>query len=182
MTEEELRAEKERLIKDDLASIGNKMRHAFNQGYELGRKAVKTTRKDDLISRSAAIDLGRIIYDDDGIGALYIRAHDLWSLPSVVEKTGRWKKTQMLCGETSYQCTECEWYCGSRANYCPWCGAKMEDGDMNQEMAMFKEEIKDIQELQAKARKYDEMKEAVAKAKEEIKKAIDIIDKYKDGE
>ena len=39
---------------------------------------------------------------------------------------------------------------------------------MNQEMAMFSTEIKDIQELQAKARKYDELKEAVGKIKEEI--------------
>lgn len=31
-------AEKERLIKKDLASIENRVRHAFNQGYEMGLK------------------------------------------------------------------------------------------------------------------------------------------------
>lgn len=31
-------AEKERLIKKDLASIENRLRHAFNQGYEMGLK------------------------------------------------------------------------------------------------------------------------------------------------
>lgn len=36
MTEEELRKEKERLIKVDIESVENRVRHAFNQGYELG--------------------------------------------------------------------------------------------------------------------------------------------------
>ena len=31
-------AEKERLIKKDIASIENRVRHAFNQGYEMGLK------------------------------------------------------------------------------------------------------------------------------------------------
>lgn len=31
-------AEKERLIKKDIASIENRVRHAFNQGYEMGVK------------------------------------------------------------------------------------------------------------------------------------------------
>lgn len=45
MTETELREEKERLIKNDLYSIENRVRHAFNQGYELGRKSVQMTAK-----------------------------------------------------------------------------------------------------------------------------------------
>ena len=66
---------------------------------------------------------------------------------------------------------------------------------MNTEMKIFETEIKDIQELQAKARKYDELKEAVGKIKEEIQrkansgqwseatiygmnKSISIIDKH----
>jgi len=36
MTEEDLRKEKERLIKADIKSVENRVRHAFNQGYELG--------------------------------------------------------------------------------------------------------------------------------------------------
>ena len=42
---------------------------------------------------------------------------------------------------------------------------------MNTEMKIFETEIKDIQELQAKARKYDELKVAVGKIKEEIREA-----------
>lgn len=66
---------------------------------------------------------------------------------------------------------------------------------MNTEMKIFETEIKDIQELQAKARKYDELKVAVEKIKEEIQrkansgqwseatiygmnKSISIIDKH----
>ena len=70
---------------------------------------------------------------------------------------------------------------------------------MNTEMKIFETEIKDIQELQAKARKYDELKEAVGKIKKEFSKkeksndwvhpedsliwreAIDIIDKNTEG-
>lgn len=37
--------EKEKLIKADLASIGNVVRHAFNQGYELGLKDGKERTK-----------------------------------------------------------------------------------------------------------------------------------------
>ena len=36
MTQEELRKEKERLIKADIKSYENRARHVFNQGYELG--------------------------------------------------------------------------------------------------------------------------------------------------
>ena len=36
MTEEELRKEKERLIKADIKSYENRARHVFNQGYSLG--------------------------------------------------------------------------------------------------------------------------------------------------
>ena len=43
---------------------------------------------------------------------------------------------------------------------------------MNTETKIFEAELKDIHELQAKARKYDELKEAVVKAKEEIEKCF----------
>lgn len=37
--------EKEKLIKDDIASIENRVRHAFNQGYDLGFKDGKERAK-----------------------------------------------------------------------------------------------------------------------------------------
>ena len=45
--------EKEKLIKADIASIENRVRHAFNQGYDLGfkdgqKRAKEPTTKNDL--------------------------------------------------------------------------------------------------------------------------------------
>ena len=53
-------AEKERLIKKDIVSIENRVRHAFNQGYEIGVKANKSeipTSCGDAISRKYILDL-----------------------------------------------------------------------------------------------------------------------------
>ena len=47
MSEDDIRAYKEKAIADDLASIENKLRHAFNQGVELGRKLGSDTQKDE---------------------------------------------------------------------------------------------------------------------------------------
>lgn len=53
--------EKEKLIKADIASIENRVRHAFNQGYDLGfkdgKKRAKALEKEpcnDCISREKA--------------------------------------------------------------------------------------------------------------------------------
>lgn len=40
-------AEKERLIKKDIVSIENRVRHAFNQGYEMGMKENKEQSGDE---------------------------------------------------------------------------------------------------------------------------------------
>lgn len=56
---------------------------------------------------------------------------------------------------------------------------------MNTEMKIFETEIKDVQELQAKARKYDELKEAVGKTKEDITERANSImwqiDSFEEG-
>ena len=52
-------AEKERLIKKDIVSIENRVRHAFNQGYEMGLKESRSEKPNtcgDAISRQAAIE------------------------------------------------------------------------------------------------------------------------------
>ena len=51
-------AEKERLIKKDIQSIENRVRHAFNQGYEMGLKegcSEIPNTCEDAVSRQAAI-------------------------------------------------------------------------------------------------------------------------------
>lgn len=74
MTEEE----KERLIKKDIVSIENRVRHAFNQGYEMGLKERQNTC-DDAISRQSAIflasDLKQDLPDDERIADM-VMAHN----------------------------------------------------------------------------------------------------------
>lgn len=48
-------AEKERLIKKDIVSIENRVRHAFNQGYEMGLKENKE-QSGDAISRKHLLE------------------------------------------------------------------------------------------------------------------------------
>ncbi len=49
--------EKEKLIKADIASIENRVRHAFNQGYDLGYKEGKATAKNNLVVAELGEDL-----------------------------------------------------------------------------------------------------------------------------
>ena len=53
-------AEKERLIKKDIESVENRVRHAFNQGYEMGLKESCSEIPNtcgDAISRQAVLDI-----------------------------------------------------------------------------------------------------------------------------
>ena len=66
-------AEKERLIKKGMLSIENRVRHVFNQGYEMGLKANKSeipTSCGDAISRDAVLDLIEH-YNSDGLGSVF---------------------------------------------------------------------------------------------------------------
>lgn len=112
----------------DREYMENKVRHAFNKGYDVGFKDGKEKAKsqqpcDDAISRQAVDDA---IYE-------YSRSCDvnyaqimeyIDKLPPVsTEKTGHWVKSKdgyMRCD-----------YCGSRgsaikARFCHHCGARME--------------------------------------------------------
>lgn len=89
---------------------------------------------DDLISRQAAIDIAfRNPFFSDSL------MEELRALPSVQQKTGRWilDTTQCL---PEYVCTDCKsrfplvasggFYgtlCCENMNYCPYCGARMEE-------------------------------------------------------
>ena len=45
MTDEEIRETRLKVLEKDLASINNRLHHAFNQGFELGRKSTVTKEK-----------------------------------------------------------------------------------------------------------------------------------------
>ena len=50
--------EKEKLIKDDLASIENRVRHAFNQGYDIGYKEGKASKSKNPTGSTTKENLG----------------------------------------------------------------------------------------------------------------------------
>ena len=87
--------EKEKLIKADLASIENRVRHAFNQGYDLGYKEGKATAKNNLgvdcVDRREVIN--RIFYSTDNSGDVVLGSalrERIEKLPSVTPQEPRW--------------------------------------------------------------------------------------------
>lgn len=141
-------AEKERLIKKDIVSIENRVRHAFNQGYEMGMKESRSEIPNtcgDAISREEALQaLCKAVHkNDDTIPCSNQRVSCLWNktkvqdyaeeilnLPSVTpqQRTGRWKFTVYDANRIGhYECSECHWnVLMNVSNYCPHCGARME--------------------------------------------------------
>lgn len=83
--------EKEKLIKADIASIENRVRHAFNQGYDLGFKDGKE------------------------------KAKPLEQEP----KKGHW--IPYLKEGLIVKCSECKSRYTLGYNYCPNCGADMQE-------------------------------------------------------
>ena len=69
--------EKEKLIKEDLLSIENKVRHAFNQGYDLGYKEGK----------KGNIAIGQIVRQrNDAIDKLLKLSSELNEIKSIVDE------------------------------------------------------------------------------------------------
>jgi hypothetical protein len=103
-------AEKERLIKKDIRSIENRVRSAFNQGYEMGIKESRSEIPNtcgDAVSRQTVLDIiafeDKWLFDANGHNA---NAHIAFSglesrvkaLPSVTpqQRTGRWIDAEVL--------------------------------------------------------------------------------------
>lgn len=122
---------KEKQISEVMASIENRVRHAYNQGFEQGLIASKQEGCDDAISREwlkTAIHkffygLKHIPTEED------IQAYiDVAPRVTPQQKTGHW----VLTDDDFVYCSECEdsyyprpidasWY------YCPHCGARLEE-------------------------------------------------------
>lgn len=87
----------------------------------------------DLISRQAAIDAVRELYiqspkiNNDIVYDMAIdQAHDaLVNLTSVKPKKGEWIKR----APSLYRCSECGRFSPGQENFCPNCGAEMEESD-----------------------------------------------------
>ena len=115
-------AEKERLIKSDILSIESRVRHAFNQGYDLGykegiKKNKKQPRTGYWIMKHRTHNEIKHYTGQDEMG----ETHTI----SVLE---RYEADEPYCSE-----------CGKRAgdtsqNYCCACGAKMVESQAESEI------------------------------------------------
>lgn len=127
--------EKERLIKKDLASIENRVRHAFNQGYEMGLKESCSeipNTSGDAISRQAVLDglasIAKAKAKSDAqkslMGGVMFFTEQL---PPITpqQRAGQWIEHFDEIGKW-YECDQCHTDWGGPVNYCPNCGAKME--------------------------------------------------------
>lgn len=96
---------------------------------------------DDLISRQAAIDAINHIcpvdteYDCTLLDRVDVR-YVLSELPPAQpeRKKGKWISLDDFRGKYNtcgYKCSECGEHSDYEENFCPWCGAKMEDNDGN---------------------------------------------------
>lgn len=91
----------------------------------------------DLISRQAAIDYlmdNMTWYSEDGYETDDEEKREcitslINAIPSVsTEKTGRWIKEEMECyTEYVWKCSNCEAHHRALFDYCPTCGAKMQE-------------------------------------------------------
>lgn len=136
-------AEKERLIKKDIVSIENRVRHAFNQGYEMGMKESSSEIPNtcgDAISRQAVLDI--ITFEDKWLFDAYghnantrIAFSGLKSrvkaLSSVTPqpRIGQWIYDKVDMNGyylDNYECSVCKCSKTVDTPYCPMCGAKME--------------------------------------------------------
>ena len=143
--------EKEKLIKADITSIENRVRHAFNQGYDLGFKDGKERTKplkqepttkndlaDDCISKKYAL----MCVDNHWWNGRDIRIA-IEKAPPVYPKSdkpsGKWILLDE-CSNSGYYCSNCQkklvkegWSdTVKKIKFCPNCGAKMDKGANNE--------------------------------------------------
>lgn len=137
--------EKERLIKKDIESIENRVRHTFNQGYEMGMKENRSEFPNtcgDAISRQAVLDILKDKWNmfSNANDAMQESIDTIEAIPSVTpeQKTGRWiikdgkehgydiagVKTwyiQIMCDKCGFIKTAIEGHIGEY-KFCPKCG------------------------------------------------------------
>ena len=92
-------AEKERLIKKDIKSIENRVRSAFNQGYEMGLKEGRSkilNTYGDAISRQAALDLAKDLTFEGGCKHRCVDVLDIEELPPVTPQQKPIDKSAMM--------------------------------------------------------------------------------------
>lgn len=80
--------DKEKLIKADIASIENKVRHVFNQGYDLGfkngKERIKSLNQESVLGKIRA-EIERTAKDYDKYSD-YRRVYGLWIALDIIDK------------------------------------------------------------------------------------------------
>ena len=80
--------DKEKLIKADIASIENKVRHAFNQGYDLGfkngKERIKSLNQESVLDKIRG-EIEQTAKDYDKF-ADYRRVYGLWIALDIIDK------------------------------------------------------------------------------------------------
>lgn len=87
---------------------------------EMAIQALSQEPCDDAISRQAVIELCKNVIDKSDLVDV---AYEVRRLPSVTQKSGKWKYVPDADG--FYICSECGCGNGYADNFCPQCGAKM---------------------------------------------------------
>ena len=88
----------------------------------------------DLISRNALLDA---MPKNDELLSVDVRRIICESpiIDAEPARHGRWVKSGYACGESEWTCTICgnkEWRTStSRLKFCPFCGAKMDEGEQD---------------------------------------------------
>ena len=132
-------SEKERLIKKDIASIENRVRHAFNQGYEMGLKERSSeipNTCEDAVSSQAVLEIQAKYAEYVGTTKFWQMRDDVKALPpvSLQQRTGQWIAQDIHNCHTDFRCSECGYvynfmhlYGKPTADYtyCPNCGCSM---------------------------------------------------------
>lgn len=133
-------AEKERLIKKDIESVENRVRHAFNQGYEMGLKESCSEIPNtcgDAISREAVLDLAEWFSINQQHFIVANLIDEVENMPSVTpqQKIGYWEWVRYDGLMGNWHCSECRTIIPHMPEetdntpcykWCPMCGAKME--------------------------------------------------------
>ena len=139
-------AEKERLIKKDIESVENRVRHAFNQGYEMGLKESCSEIPNtcgDAISRKAVLDLAEWFYINQQHFIVANLIDEVENMPSVTpqQRTGRWERMSDLPNDVDdrFECSRCGNVVHHRSvmdlrTFNRWCGRCGSENDYKKEM------------------------------------------------
>ena len=80
---------------------------------------------DDLISKQELLKKLNELDQQDLYLPCHFKEYVIDKVSNIPQKTGRWINTKPLL--IAARCSECKKAFAEKTNYCPYCGAKMED-------------------------------------------------------